>query len=92
MILIVDNYDSFSYNLYQLIGSIDPDVRVVRNDDLDPAGIAALGLTLRDSRYKGTATLDLSRELVENALTFDPNGYRAQLLRLIRDVKLPEKE
>ena len=42
MILIVDNYDSFSYNLYQLIGSIDPDVRVVRNDDLDPAGIAAL--------------------------------------------------
>lgn len=42
MILIVDNYDSFSYNLYQLIGSIDPDVRVVRNDDLAPAGIAAL--------------------------------------------------
>ncbi|WEV75551.1 aminodeoxychorismate/anthranilate synthase component II [Bifidobacterium sp. ESL0800] len=43
MITIVDNYDSFSYNLYQLIGSIDPDVRVVRNDDLDVAGLAALG-------------------------------------------------
>ena len=33
MILLVDNYDSFSYNLYQLIGSIRPDIKVVRNDD-----------------------------------------------------------
>ena len=32
MILLIDNYDSFSYNLYQLIGSICPDVKVVRND------------------------------------------------------------
>ncbi|WEV74201.1 aminodeoxychorismate/anthranilate synthase component II [Bifidobacterium sp. ESL0798] len=43
MITIVDNYDSFSYNLYQLIGSIDPNIKVVRNDDLDVAGLAALG-------------------------------------------------
>ncbi len=34
MILLIDNYDSFSYNLYQLVGSIDPDIRVVRNDAL----------------------------------------------------------
>lgn len=32
MILLIDNYDSFSYNLYQLIGSIDPDIKVIRND------------------------------------------------------------
>ncbi|MDO5135812.1 MAG: aminodeoxychorismate/anthranilate synthase component II [Eubacteriales bacterium] len=32
MILLIDNYDSFSYNLYQLIGSIEPDIQVVRND------------------------------------------------------------
>ena len=32
MILLIDNYDSFSYNLYQLIGSVEPDVKVVRND------------------------------------------------------------
>ncbi len=32
MILLIDNYDSFSYNLYQLIGEIDPDIRVIRND------------------------------------------------------------
>ena len=32
MIVLIDNYDSFSYNLYQLIGSVEPDVKVVRND------------------------------------------------------------
>ena len=34
MILLIDNYDSFSYNLYQLIGEIQQDIRVVRNDDV----------------------------------------------------------
>ncbi len=32
MILLIDNYDSFSYNLYQLIGSMRPDIQVIRND------------------------------------------------------------
>ena len=40
--LLVDNYDSFSYNLYQLIGSLDPDIRVVRNDELTPEQIIDL--------------------------------------------------
>ena len=34
MILLIDNYDSFSYNLYQLIGSINSDIKVIRNDAL----------------------------------------------------------
>ena len=34
MILLIDNYDSFSYNLYQLIGGINPDIRVIRNDEM----------------------------------------------------------
>ncbi len=34
MILLIDNYDSFSYNLYQLIGTIESDIQVVRNDEL----------------------------------------------------------
>ena len=33
MILLIDNYDSFSYNLYQLIGSVNPDITVIRNDE-----------------------------------------------------------
>lgn len=39
--LLVDNYDSFSYNLYQLIGSLDPDIDVIRNDELTPEEILA---------------------------------------------------
>lgn len=42
MILLIDNYDSFSYNLYQLVGSIDPDIKVVRNDELTPEEIRFL--------------------------------------------------
>lgn len=32
MILLIDNYDSFSYNLFQLTGAINPDIKVIRND------------------------------------------------------------
>lgn len=42
MILLIDNYDSFSYNLYQLIGGIRPDIKVIRNDELTVAGIDTL--------------------------------------------------
>lgn len=34
MILLIDNYDSFSYNVMQLVGSVEPDVFVVRNDEI----------------------------------------------------------
>ena len=42
MILLIDNYDSFSYNLYQLVGEIEPGVRVARNDELTVEEIRAL--------------------------------------------------
>ena len=42
MILLIDNYDSFSYNLYQLVGEIDPDIKVIRNDELTVKGIREL--------------------------------------------------
>ena len=42
MILLIDNYDSFSYNLYQLVGSIDPDIKVIRNDAMTVTKIQAL--------------------------------------------------
>ena len=34
MILLIDNYDSFSYNLYQYIGEIDENIKVIRNDEM----------------------------------------------------------
>ncbi|MDR3216770.1 MAG: aminodeoxychorismate/anthranilate synthase component II [Clostridiaceae bacterium] len=32
MIILIDNYDSFSYNLYQAVGAVNPDITVIRND------------------------------------------------------------
>jgi len=43
MILIIDNYDSFTYNLYQCVGAIVPDIRVVRNDEMGVDEIEELG-------------------------------------------------
>ena len=43
MILLIDNYDSFSYNLYQMIGAISPDIMVIRNDEMSIEQIDALG-------------------------------------------------
>lgn len=42
MILLIDNYDSFVYNVYQLVGSIDPNIKVIRNDALSIEDIEAL--------------------------------------------------
>ncbi len=42
MILIIDNYDSFTYNLYQYLGTIEPDIKVVRNDELTVEDIKAM--------------------------------------------------
>jgi anthranilate synthase component II len=41
MILLIDNYDSFTYNLAQYFGELGQDVEVVRNDAIDLAGVAA---------------------------------------------------
>ena len=42
MVLLIDNYDSFSYNLYQLIGAIEPDIKVIRNDEMTVEEIESL--------------------------------------------------
>ncbi len=43
MILVIDNYDSFTFNLVQLLYTLGAEVKVARNDEIDAAGIAASG-------------------------------------------------
>jgi len=42
MVLLIDNYDSFSYNLFQMVGELAPDVKVIRNDEMTVEEIRAL--------------------------------------------------
>ncbi|WP_417539588.1 glutamine amidotransferase-related protein, partial [Marinobacter sp.] len=42
MLLMLDNYDSFTYNVVQYLGELGADVKVVRNDELSIAEIEAL--------------------------------------------------
>lgn len=42
MILVIDNYDSFTYNLVQLLGEMGAELCVMRNDKIDVAGVRAL--------------------------------------------------
>lgn len=45
MILLIDNYDSFSYNLFQLVGELNPDIKVIRNNEMTVAEIEELNPT-----------------------------------------------
>lgn len=42
MILVIDNYDSFTYNLVQYLGAMTPDIQVIRNDQISPEEIEKL--------------------------------------------------
>ena len=47
------------------------------------AGVAAYGMILRESPYKGDATIAQAKQLVKQGLSYDPHGYRAELLKLM---------
>ena len=56
MILLIDNYDSFSYNLFQQAAAIQPDMRVVRNDALTVSEIEGLESLAHHPFCRGPAT------------------------------------
>ena len=58
-----------------------------RKEFLFAAGVAAYGMILRDSPYKGSADYDMAISLVENGLENDPHGYREELKELISSAK-----
>ena len=45
MILLIDNYDSFSYNLFQIIGTFNDDIKVIRNDEMTTDEIESVSPT-----------------------------------------------
>lgn len=47
------------------------------------AGVAAYGMVLRNSQYKGLSTYELAFDLVGSGLSYDPHGYRQQLFEMI---------
>ena len=74
MVLLIDNYDSFSYNLYQYIGEIEPDIKVIRNDELTVDEIRAMSpdriiLSPGPGRPENAGImLDLIQSAVENRI------------------------
>ena len=84
----------FDFRYKKALGeeSVPLSLEVLRSDTLDEmptelrfaAGVAAYGLVLRDSKYRGTATFEMAYDLVGERLSFDPYGYRAQLRELIK--------
>lgn len=75
MILLIDNYDSFSYNLYQLVGEINPDIRVIRNDEMTVEEIGKMNperiiLSPGPGRPEDAGvTMDAARQLGESIPT-----------------------
>lgn len=56
------------------------------------SGVAAYGLVLFGSEYKGEASLEMASDLIKPGLAFDPHGYRAELLELISKAKVREQK
>ncbi|MBP5338312.1 MAG: von Willebrand factor type A domain-containing protein [Prevotella sp.] len=84
--------DAASETLQQKLTLEDIFNKAGRSSDMRfAAGVAAFGLVLRDSPYKGDATCDMAEKLVGQALGFDPHGYRAELVALIRKAKEMQK-
>lgn len=65
-------------NVYYTLEGVHPS-----DDFYFAAGVAAFGMVLRESPYKGDATIDMARSLVEGHLGKDPHDYRAGLLQLM---------
>jgi hypothetical protein len=59
--------------------------RLYPGADSNASGVAALGLCFRDSKYRGDATLEMAKELVDSGRSFDPGDFRKQLSGLIEN-------
>ena len=70
MILLIDNYDSFVYNLYQYVGSINPDIKVVRNNEITIEEIKKLKEMVNNEHNKSNGT---TRSIKQSNESIDVN-------------------
>ena len=70
MILFIDNYDSFTYNLVQFCGSVNPDIKVVRNDEITVEEIKKLEDELQPLLEKQSANASNKDSGKEGASVF----------------------
>ena len=92
-VVVIDNYDSFTFNLVQRIGELGPRIDVVRNDAIDLAGLRKiLGLQARPRNIEGIDIAHLGGDdtvasLVQfiDGLPFKP-GYRRFRIRTVEGV------
>lgn len=84
MILLIDNYDSFSYNLYQFVGTLQPDIKVVRNNELSISQIEELSPT-HIILSPGPGTPENAGICIEAAKTL---GKRYRCLASVWDIRL----
>ena len=87
MILMIDNYDSFTFNLVQYFGELDSDIRVFRNDKITideiKAAIEKSGYAVRDGKGSGTAiALGIGLVLVAAYLIAGSSGLFAYIPRI----------
>ena len=82
MILVIDNYDSFTFNLVQALQAAGADVRVVRNDAIDRAGVEALAddPAARPARH---------RHLARARATRTTPGVSVEAVRVAADRGIP---
>ncbi|MDX9747958.1 MAG: VWA domain-containing protein [Paludibacter sp.] len=66
----------------------DPSSKIAVSESMRFASsVAAFGLMMKESEYKGTATKSLVLSLATNATTYDPNGYRKEFVELVKKLK-----
>jgi Ca-activated chloride channel family protein len=73
--------------LSQEIESASGDIATASENMRFVSAMAAFGMLMKDSQHKGTATLDMIRELASGSVTFDPHGYRKEFTNLLQSVR-----
>ena len=84
MILIIDNYDSFTYNIYQYVGSFDNDVSVVKNEMITNRSVINVKLDVIDCEIKKNLIIVCCKDKV---IFYKFNSFTASVQKII-DKKL----